>query len=119
MARALVQVGLAGAPGAVMVIVCARLRGLVAQLAAGERQEHALEARRLDDEFSDTAAVTRQERLRERVAARLEDDVRVLADRAIGIGGHDVGRGRLLGRNYPKELLAMRELPRGRGLGLE
>ena len=57
----------------------ARAGRLVAQLAAGERQEHAFEARLLDDEPADAAAEAREECLGERLAARLDDDLGVLA----------------------------------------
>src|SRR6516162_6256092 len=93
-----------------------RARGRIAQFAAGERQEHALQRRILDDEAADAAAEARQQRLRERLAARFDHDLGVVATGKIGIGRDDLDRGRPVGGDDADELLAMGGLERGRSV---
>src|SRR5262249_27336050 len=89
---------------------------LVAQLAAGQRQEHALEAWLLDREAADAAAKAGKERLGESLAARLEHKRRVVAHDKLRIGRCDLCRGGLVARHQTDELLAMDALELRRGV---
>src|SRR5215467_10417985 len=79
----------------------------VTQLAASERQEYALEARLLDRQPANAVAKARKQGLGESLAARFEHELAVAANHAVRIGRCDLGRGGLVARNQPDELLAV------------